>query len=56
MNSGTPDQAREVGALMYVDNPSMTLDMLRVCGQRRRGQELPVRESLHQQPLIDRAL
>ena len=56
MNSGTPDQAREVGALMYVGQPEY--DAGYAAGLRAKGdgvKKLPVRESLHQQPLIDRA-
>ena len=57
INSGTPDQAREVGALMYVGQPEYDAGF--AAGQRAAGdgdRKLPVREPLHLQPLLDRAL
>jgi ABC-type sugar transport system substrate-binding protein len=42
MNTGTPDQAREVGALMYVGQPEYDAGF--AAGQRaqRRRDELPL--------------
>jgi simple sugar transport system substrate-binding protein len=51
MNSGTPAQAREVGALMYVGQPEY--DAGYAAGLRAKpvtASELPVREPLHLQP------
>ena len=47
MNSGTPDQAREVGALMYVGQPPR---------QGRRRRFVPLRQPLHLLALVHRAL
>jgi hypothetical protein len=50
MNSGTPDQAREVGALMYVGQPEY--DAGYAAGLRAKGEgvELPLRQPLHPSP------
>jgi simple sugar transport system substrate-binding protein len=57
MNSGTPEQAREVGALMYVGQPEYDAGYaagLRAKGRRRRL--VPMRQPLHLLALLDRAL
>jgi simple sugar transport system substrate-binding protein len=51
INSGTPEQAREVGALMYVGQPEY--DAGYAAGLRAAGDgvgSLPLREPLHLQP------
>lgn len=57
MNSGTPDQAREVGALMYVGQPEY--DAGYAAGVRAKGdgvRQLSLCEPLHQLALFDRAV
>jgi simple sugar transport system substrate-binding protein len=57
MNSGTPEQAREVGALMYVGQPEY--DAGYAAGLRAKGDgvgSLPLRQPLHLLALLDRAL